>query len=736
MRIRTARQSCQTDGLTSRIGVLVCWLLVLGWPCDAAAEGDEVFGRVHQAAIVPDHGVPTLTINGQTVPPFIFFFNTSCSTERTTRYLEPQIRAASDNHVHLYSLDFVGWPWVEERETTGADFSYTDGLLDRFISVDPKATFILRFYDTPPAGWTGGAAIPAEELIWFANGTKGPPSLASAYVWEHYQTSLRRMIARYESGPYGPRILAYHACNSSEWFGPGYRENGADFSPANQRAFKTWLKRYYPTPQALAEAWNRPGLTFEEAEIPKAEAGRFPIHGTGDLQAFYDFQTGKDWVDFSRYTSEATTQRVMDTARLIKEETGGRKLTQFFFGYTFDLPGSINGHLDVERLVRCPDVDLLVSPITYGDRMTGGAGGFMSAVDSITAHGKLWINEDDMRTSVMDRTSITEANGQIAEINRPAKDLEETTSLLERNLASLLMHRAGTWWMDLTAAGAFNDARLWRMLDNRGAALYREIHSNPTPYRPEVAVIVDPRALYHVRSDWDLPANALTALRNASGTTGVQTGFYYFSDFLDGIVPPCKAYLFADAFYVTAAEMQAVRKRLDREGATAVWQYAPGYLGPDGPSTVRSSELTGIQLVVDNGRLHSVGQGSLEGLEWGTHHLASPRLTVVDKDAEPLGRYLSDNTVSAARKKVGHHHSVFFGDVGLGSDVLRSIYQEAGAHVWTRGNEVIQTDGTLLMVHSANMTECRITPPAGTTLVPIWRQTDAESTQWFRIVRD
>ena len=93
----------------------------------------------------------------------------------------------------------------------------------------------------------------------------------------------------------------------------------------------------------MADAWSRPGLTFEEAEIPRAETGRFPIHGSGEIQAFYDFRTGRNWVDFSLYTSEATTQRVMDIARLIKEETGRRKLTQFFFGYTFDLPGSING---------------------------------------------------------------------------------------------------------------------------------------------------------------------------------------------------------------------------------------------------------------------------------------------------------------------------------------------------------------------------------------------------------
>jgi hypothetical protein len=94
--------------------------------------------------------------------------------------------------------------------------------------------------------------------------------------------------------------------------------------------------------------------------------------------------------------------------------------------------------------------------------------------------------------------------------------------------------------MDLTAAGAFNDARLWQMLEKRGAALYREIHTHPTPFRPEVAVIVDPRALYHVRSDWDLPANALTALLDASGTTGVHTGYYCLSDFLEGLVPTGK----------------------------------------------------------------------------------------------------------------------------------------------------------------------------------------------------
>ena len=68
-------------------------------------------------------------------------------------------------------------------------------------------------------------------------------------------------------------------------------------------------------------------------------------------------------------------------ARVIKEETHGKKLTCFFYGYLFDMHGipmgpQNSGHLAMARMLQCPDVDILCSPISYLDRELGGAGMF------------------------------------------------------------------------------------------------------------------------------------------------------------------------------------------------------------------------------------------------------------------------------------------------------------------------------------------------------------------------
>ncbi|MCC7187004.1 MAG: hypothetical protein IT185_12220 [Acidobacteria bacterium] len=36
----------------------------------------------------------------------------------------------------------------------------------------------------------------------------------------------------------------------------------------------------------------------------------------------------------------------------------------------------------------------------------------------------------------------------------------------------------------------------------------------------------------------------------------------------------------------------------------------------------------------------------------------------------------------------------------MSHDVLRALFEASGAHIWTRGGEVVHTDGRLLAVHS------------------------------------
>jgi hypothetical protein len=250
-------------------------------------------------------------------------------------------------------------------------------------------------------------------------------------------------------------------------------------------------------------------------------------------------------------------------------------------------------------------------------------------------------------------------------------------------------------------------------------SLYEALYRSPAPYCPEVAVLVDEQSKLYVKSDYDANRCLLYEVREAAARSGAAAGYYLLDDFLDGLVPPCKAYVFANTFLLNDEEIAKARKRLEREEATALWVYAPAYIGPDGFDLDRCRRLTGLTLVRRDGRQSSEGAGPLKGRTWARSVGVRPRLTVQDENAEVLGHYRDDGLVSAARARSGAFQSVFFGDMGITADVLRFVFQSAGAHIWTRGNEVVRTDGRFLIVHSGRKNRVRIHPPSGVGLKAI-----------------
>ncbi|UCH33591.1 MAG: beta-galactosidase, partial [Armatimonadota bacterium] len=408
------------------------------------------FRGVREARIEVANGVPRLSINGRRVLPIIFFFNTDVAAPRKAEYLARQVALAARAGVHIYSLPFR-CPRTADGVTP--NYAHSNGLLDAFIEADPQALFILRLYPGPNWSWQNWDDIIARDAAVFADGSKGNVSVASDFFGEPTSKDLAGLIRHYESSRYGKRIIGYHPGGpDSEMFHDSYREKGPDYSAANERGFRRWLSAKYRAETPLREAWGDAQVTFETAGIPRFAAGRFPMHGAGRdevIQTFYALPEERDWVDFSAYSNDVMADKVVEWARLIKRETDGRKLSVFFYGYTFELPGSFSGHYRLQRILACPEVDALVAPYSYHERLAGGAGNFMSPVDTVTAHGKLWLNEDDTRTSVLDVTQVP-ADFTSSSVNARARDLEETTNILERNFAALLEHRAGTWWMDLT----------------------------------------------------------------------------------------------------------------------------------------------------------------------------------------------------------------------------------------------------------------------------------------------
>jgi hypothetical protein len=170
----------------------------------------------------------------------------------------------------------------------------------------------------------------------------------------------------------------------------------------------------------------------------------------------------------------------------------------------------------------------------------------------------------------------------------------------------------------------------------------------------------------------------MVTLRNAVGLATPRAGWYSLADFAAGIVPPCRWYVFANAFCLDSDQRRALTDRLRREGAHALWVYAPGYLQPDGPDLAAASLLTGMTLQLSPGQQGTVGTGPLAGLNWGTPVEVVPRLSIADAGVEALGHYQADSLVSAARTDAPGYDSVFLADISLTTQVLQRLFAGQG----------------------------------------------------------
>lgn len=665
-------------------------------------------------------GTPTITIDGEATRPLIFFFNTE--VPEGAEFLAPQVRLAAAAGVHLYSL-CLPWPWPEPGRAP--DYSQGERFLQAFLDVDPDARFIVRMRCEGAPEWID--AHP-ETAIVYADGTRpAMTSLASELWWETLATGLAQAVEHFEASAYGDRILAYHPAGqtSNEWFHFEYWLHGPDYSDANTRAFRQWLTAEYGADEALRHAWNRADVSLGTAVIPARFGIESEPYGAAErpFDVFLNPESDKDRVDFHEYTNSIVAERLIGISQVIKRATNDDKLVLVFYGYFFEMHAADAGHFAMQKILECPSIDLMASPLSYVDRQAGGAGSFMTAIDSLPLHDKLWIVENDYRTDCLrvDRLPewITEAG-----LGPRAQSREETLAVIGREYGAMQTHRCGTWWMDLIAMGAFNDEVVWRDIGDRLAPLYDGILEQPTAYTPELGLIVDERAMHFLRAPavegqacynpvYDL---ACRHGRDTFGRSGVTWGCYYLADFLSGRAPACRAYWFLNLYAVTDGLTRAIHRRLKETGATALWQYAPGWItehsGLASTSLEAAQRLTGLSLAVDSGAMGSRGVGPLAGLEWGDGAFLNPRIAVEDSGATTLARYASGDAVSAAVKSVEHGQSVFVGDASLTPGMACALFDSLGLHTWVRDGGVVHTDGRHLFVHYGESGERTIHLPA------------------------
>ncbi len=603
-----------------------------------------------------------------------------------------QIKLAADVGVNFVSFP-VGMPWPPPGEAV--DWTSVDLACQRVLDANPNALLLPRIGIDPPTWWR--EANPDDEMQW-DDGSRQHHGAVASPRYRHDAAERLAALVRHIEEKFGGHAAGYHPCgqNTGEWFYQDtWRTRLSGYSPANRQAWRSWLKRRYGDVRDLRKAWNDNTVAFDTADVPTEKARHAAPNGLLRPPA-----VERPLVDFNEFQQEMMADCVLAFARAVREASGGGKLVVFFYGYLFEFGAIRNdpatcGHYALSRVLKSPDIDVLCSPISYFDRGLGGSAPAMTAAESVLLAGKLWLNEDDTRTLL--------GTGKAPGWQDGVDTIEDTNAELVRNVAQEAMRNFGTWWMDLGATGWFNDPRMWAEM-KRLEALDLPLLENPVPFRPDIAAVMDEKAMVCVAAGGHVVTRpGVYEARAALARSGAPYGQYLQSDVLAGRLD-ARVCVFLTPWRMTGAERARLREV--NRGKTRVWCYAPGWFEDDRPSPEAMKELTGFELKPVTAKIAWAAPteaGRRLGLrtEFGVKAFVRPLFAAADaKDQEILARY-PDGSAAVARRRGPDGVLFFVGAPGLTSELVRLAARDAGVHLFTETDCNVYANGPFVAVHGS-----------------------------------
>lgn len=652
------------------------------------------------AAVKVHNGTPTLFINGQPhngmtwatyrPTPEVFSDFTKAGITLYTFAATPTESG--------YGLSRTAWTAPGEY-----DFSQLDERALMLLKENPNAYFFPRLYVHAPKWWSeqhpedivlmdpgDGKLVP-----FLHSGGKPAPSWASETWRRDTIEGLRRLIAHVEASPYADRVIGYHIASGTteEWMMWGGNENQwVDFSPVNTARFRLWLGNKYGTDAGLRAAWHDGAASLSGATIPSKAQRQHT-----ELGSLRDPSKEQAVIDYYLYNSDLVADTICTFAKAVKEITRHKKVVGAFYGYLLQLCGEQRqqnaGHLALAKVLASPDVDFLTSPTSYAFRQLGGDGTshFMSLYGSAKLHGKLWFDENDIRTSL--------AHGKLGEWGRPA-DVAGDVIQQEKELANVIVNGSAQWWFDVGGNVYGNPelmARIGKLAGSATEALKLDRSS-----ADEVAMVVDEKSLCYLRVADPLGARLLVSQLPALSRIGAPVGHYLVTDLPR--LTDRKVFFIMTSFAPTQQDRAAIES-LKRDGHVLVFLYAPGVYREGKIDETGMAELTGIRLRMtrEEGALSiklAGGQrltSGLEGQAYGEQHRGFPLCYAEDAEATVLGT-LPDGKPGLVVKEQKGWTAVFSTAPMLPSRLMRNIAQLAGAHAYIDTEDVVWASKSLVAV--------------------------------------
>lgn len=557
-------------------------------------------------------GVPSLFINESLYPPFAYM-----------SYLgeKEYYKEIAASGVHLYCFPaFLGDRGINTNSGIGTfrlpiwigegkyDFSSIIDDFEKVIESDPEAKVIIRINLDPPRWW--------EELNSDASAhLEDRTTFRQCFYSEKWRNEtgvvLQHCIEWLLNSSYSEYLVGIHiaAGETEEWFyhTPQYNDQNIN----RLIAFRKWLKEKYNNNESdLKKAWNNRQISFENAQLGNIVGERDLRWRTKDKE--------QNIVDTYQFQSEIIVDNIEYFCRTVKEASNRTLLTGAFYGYNYYVTDPARGHGSLYKLLLCSDLDYLSSPNVY-NRVIGEDWPPMSAIQSIHMHGKLWLAENDTRTSITtllkDRAPGVAPSGQYENgVWLGPKEMETSVSFLWKNTGRMLTQGYGGWWFDMWG-GWFSDSQLLNVIKKTNE-FYRTYSQEVGPEMlPQVCVLVDEQLCF-----WDASHGSKT------------------EEILNNRYPLAKTGAPYDLFLRTDIE------NIDFNQYRVIWLM--GFLELD------EKELDLIQILVKQGITILWTDGS------GTHLLNSKTSSYIEEM-----KFLSDSLLRNILKNAGVHIYIDSGDV-------------------------------------------------------------------------
>jgi beta-galactosidase len=703
------------------------------------AETGASTGRKAVARIQPHRGVPTLFINDEPTPAYIYFFPVP---------VKEDIADFAKAEVHLYS-----WGWgtiIAHCNDMGwigpgkYDYGHFDETATTILEADPKGYLIPRIAVSAPEWWL--EAHP-NDRIKCEDGTDARrpqssydtsylTSVASKAWLEDASEALRSFIEHVRSMPYGERVIGYQPTGGvNEWM-YYWGEGAADFSVASLQHFREWLKSKYGDVSQLGGAWKSDHVDFENAAIP-GQKERLKT----DVNLLRNPAVSRQVSDYYQFFSEVTAEALIHLCRIGKEACRNESLLGAFYGYVMNDTGDYSdgkaaldwGHRALLRVLETPEVDYLCAPYQYTHRGPGGYDGPQSLPASVQLHGKLWMTECDTPTFVATPNAW---NLQ----GRPVPTRAVSFAVMKRDFSQRLIRRVGMWWMDLMPRGGwYHHPDIVRFLARTRKILERSSQLD-VRYKGEIAVIVDEETPFYVKPGPEL-LYPLVFLQDRLHFARIGTPYdlYLHNDLDHPNMPEYKLYIFLDTIYLTQQETKRIQEKVQKDNKVAVWLYAPGLINENGLHPRNMRDLTGIQLNLckveaSNQKItqmyltdfdHPITRGVPANTFFGATSEIGPFAFSEDPEALTLGRLLPGHASSGTPGELGEFPgfvvkrlptwtSIFIGVPVVPSNILRNIAYFAGCHVYSADDDIVYANSHFVAIHTAKSGTKRIRLPKKT----------------------